>query len=317
MSPFELTILGSSSATPTATRNPSAQVLNVCNRFFLIDCGEGAQMQMRKYKVKMQKIDAIFISHLHGDHYLGLPGLLGTLHLLGRTKELHIYSPKGLQEMIKIQHHHSDTYLNFSLIFHELNTEAAEKIYEDDAVVVETIPLNHRVPCAGFLFTEKQKERNVIKEKLTEYKIPFSEIPNIKAGNDYRVNFDSNETGEKTILNSELTANPFPPRKYAYCSDTKYDESIIEKIKGVDLLYHEATFDKQKEERAKETYHCTAEQAARIAKKAQVKQLIIGHYSARYHDLNILLNEAKEVFENTVLAIEGETYGIVEKLVII
>lgn len=308
MTPFEVTVLGTSSATPTSTRNPSAQVLNVHERFFLIDCGEGTQMQMRKFKVKMQRIDTIFISHLHGDHYLGLVGLLGTLHLLGRTKQLTVYSPKGLKEIVGIQHEISDSHLNYSLEFVVLDTKKSEKIYEDDAVRVETIPLNHRVPCSGFLFTEKPKERNIIKEKLAEHKIPFSEIPNIKAGNDYTVN-------GKTIPNSELTEKPPPSRKYAYCSDTKYDETILPYIKGVDLLYHEATFDKQKEERAKETNHCTAEQAARIAKKAQVKQLLIGHYSARYNDLNVLLDEAKEVFNNTILAVEGEVYPVVENAV--
>ena len=179
MTTFEVTILGSSSATPTSTRNPSAQVLNIREHLFLIDCGEGAQMQMRKYKISMQLINNIFISHLHGDHYLGLVGLLGTLHLLGRTKDMHIYSPKGLKEIVELQHHYSETYLNFQLIFNELNTTISETIYEDDTVIIETIPLDHRIPCAGFLFTEMPMERNVRKEKLAEYKIHFSEIPGI------------------------------------------------------------------------------------------------------------------------------------------
>ncbi|HEY4800080.1 MAG TPA: MBL fold metallo-hydrolase, partial [Bacteroidia bacterium] len=184
MLPFELTILGCSSATPTSSRHPTAQVLNIHERFFLIDCGEAAQIQFRRYKFKIQRIDHIFISHLHGDHYFGLQGLLGTMHLLGRTKELHIYSPEGLQEIIELNHFHSKTFLNYKIIFHTLEGKTKKQIFEDDKITVETIPMNHRIPCYGFLFQEKQFPKNILQKKILEYNIPVQEIPNIKAGKD-------------------------------------------------------------------------------------------------------------------------------------
>ncbi len=305
MPPFELTILGCSSATPTSSRNPTAQVLNVHDRFFLIDCGEATQIQIRRYKVKIQRIDHIFISHLHGDHYLGLPGLLGTMHLLGRDKDLHLYSPPGLKEIIDINHLHSKTFLRYKLIFHIIEENTAKLIYEDDKLSVESIPMNHRIPCYGYLFREKPLPRNIIIEKINEYAIPVQAIPRIKSGQDY-----VSEDGS-LILNSELTTNPPAPRSYAYCSDTIYDESFLEQIKNVNLLYHEATFEEGLLSRAKETFHCTAKEAATIAYKSNAQRLIIGHYSARYHELDILLNEAKQTFPNTVLAIEGENYRVI------
>ena len=301
MHPFDLTILGCSSATPTSSRNPTAQILNHAERYFLIDCGEATQIQLRKFKFKMQRIDHIFISHLHGDHYLGLPGLLGSMHLLGRDKELHIYSPPGLEEIITVSHHHSKSHLNYKLVFHTIESQA--RIFEDDKLTVDTIPMNHRIPCYGFLFREKPNLRNIIKEKIEQYNIPVQEIPHIKVGKDF-----ISAEGKK-ILNAELTTDPLPPRSYAYCSDTLYNESYIEQIKNVDMLYHEATFGSEMAERAKETHHCTAKEAGMIAQKANVKKLIIGHYSARYRDLAPLLAEAKEVFQNTVLAVEGEKYS--------
>ncbi len=301
---FELTILGCSSATPTSSRHPTAQVLNVHERFFLIDCGEAAQIQLRRFKIKIQRIDHIFISHLHGDHYLGLPGLLGTMHLLGREKELHLYSPPGLKEIIDTNHYHSKTFLNYDVEFHVLEGKSSARIFEDDKLTVETIPMNHRIPCYGFLFREKEPLRNIIKEKIEEYTIPIQQIHRIKTGEDFIA------ADGKRIANSELTLPPHPPRSYAYCSDTLYNESYIEQIKNVNLLYHEATFADNMMERAKETHHCTARQAGDIAKKAHAKQLIIGHYSARYRELDMLLTEAKQVFENAVLAIEGETYKV-------
>lgn len=304
MLPFEVTVLGSSSATPTASRYPTAQVLNIHERLFLLDCGEATQIQLRRHKFKIQRIDHIFISHLHGDHYLGLPGLIGTLHLLGREKPLKIYSPPGLKEIIDTHHYYSQTYLNYELIFHVIENKSSEKIFEDDKITAETIPMNHRVPCYGFLFREKEYRRNVVKEKINEYNIPIQKIPSIKEGEDY-VTADG-----KRIPNSELTTSPPASRSYAYCSDTLYNESFIEQIKDVNLLYHEATFADDMAHRAIETYHSTAKQAGIIARKANVKQLIIGHYSARYKELDILLKEAKNIFENTLLAIEGETYKV-------
>lgn len=304
MHPFELTILGCSSATPTSSRHPTSQVLNQHERYFLIDCGEATQIQLRRFKIKMQRIDHIFISHLHGDHYLGLPGLLGTMHLVGREKELHIYSPAGLQEIINVGHYHSKTFLKYKLIFHVLEEKSKSVIYEDEKMTVETIPMNHRIPCCGFLFREKDNLRNIIKEKIDQYNIPTQEISRIKKGEDY-INAE-----RKIIPNSELTSEPPPPRTYAYCSDTIYNESYIEQIKNADLLYHESTFATDMIERAKETHHCTAKEAGTIAQKANVKKLIIGHFSARYRDLSLLHAEAKDIFPNTVLAEEGQTYSV-------
>lgn len=300
--PFELTILGCSSATPTSKRNPTSQLLNVADRFFLIDCGEATQIQLRKYKIKFQRINHIFISHLHGDHYFGLVGLLSSMHLLGRKNEIHIYAPIELKEIIDIQHKHSFTKLNYEIVFHALQYDKSKIIFEDDKLFVETILLNHRINCCGFLFKEKPHPKNIIREKIKQYNIPIAEIPKIKAGDDYF------NTDGKRIANAELATEAFPIRSYAYCSDTCYDESIIKKIKNVDLLYHEATFMHNMELRAKETFHSTTIQAGTIAKKANVKQLIIGHFSARYKDAEPMLKETQTAFANTLLAVEGEKY---------
>src|ERR1035437_2028256 len=249
MLPFELTILGSSSATPTSSRHPTAQVLNLHERFFLIDCGEAAQIQLRKFKIKIQRIDHIFISHLHGDHYLGLPGLLGTMHLLGRDKELHIYSPPGLEEIITVSHYHSKTHLKYNIVFHSIEEKSAVQLFEDEKLTVETIPMNHRIPCYGFLFREKQRPKNIIKEKIEEYNIRVQVIPLIKDGKDFI-------TPEgKRIPNTELAVESPTPRTYAYFSDTIYNESYVEQIRNVNLLYHEATFASDMIDRAKETHH--------------------------------------------------------------
>ena len=302
MLPFEVTILGCSSATPTSERHPSAQVLNVQGRLFLIDCGEAAQIQVRKYGIRLQKISHVFISHLHGDHFFGLVGLLGTMHLLGRTNELHIHAPHGLREIIEVQHKYSDTHLRFPLVFHELDTKSETIILDDEKLSVTTLPLVHRVPCCGFLFREKPRPRNINKEKLEEYKIPLAYMNLLKSGADY-----TDENG-KVIPNAELTLDPPPPRSYAYCSDTAYNESLISSVKHVDLLYHEATFTEDMRERAKETLHSTAKDAGTIANKAGVKKLLIGHYSARYNDLLPLLEEAQKTFPGATLAEEGKTY---------
>ena len=307
MFPFELTILGSSSATPTSSRHPTAQILNHNNRFFLIDCGEATQIQLRRFKFKLQRIDHIFISHLHGDHFLGLPGLLGSMHLLGREKALHLYSPPGLEEIIKVTHFHSKTFLKYKVVFHTIENETSnELLFENNMLRVETIPMNHRIPCYGFLFKEKKMLRNITKEKLAEYSIPTQAIQKIKEGSDFIT-----EAGI-TIRNSELTTPPPTPRTYAYCSDTLYNETelFVAQISNTNLLYHEATFGTEMIARAKATHHSTAQQAATVAKKANANRLIIGHYSARYKDLAPLLLEAQKVFSNTVLATEGETYAI-------
>lgn len=304
MQPFKLTILGCSSATPTSKRNPTSQLLNIHDKYFLIDCGEATQIQLRKYKIKFQRISHIFISHLHGDHFFGLMGLLSTLHLLGRKNELHIYCPKGLKEIVEIQNKYSQTFFNYEIHFHLLGEGKNEVIYEDEKVSVETIPLSHRIPCNGFLFREKKRPLNIIKEKIAEYKIPKAVIKTIKAGADY-----TTESGE-IIPNSELTESPILPRSYAFCSDTCYDESIVPIIKNVNLLYHETTFMEDMKKRARETFHSTTVQAGIIAKMAAVKQLLIGHFSARYSNLDLFLDEIKPVFDNTLLAAEGKTIEV-------
>lgn len=301
MQPFELTILGCGSATPTSTRNPTAQLLNIAERFFLIDCGEATQIQLRKYKIKFQKINHIFISHLHGDHYLGLMGLLSSMHLLGRTNEMHLYCAPELQEIIEVQLKHSQTYLRYPLIFHHHHYIANELLFEDNKVEIRAIVLNHRIPCCGFLFIEKPLLPNISVDNIKKYRIPVEQIQHIKNGADY-VNQDGT-----IVPNSQLTTPPPPPRSYAFCSDTCYDESILPSINNVNLLYHEATFMDNMKDRARETYHSTTLQAATIAQKATVKQLMIGHYSARYKDVQPLLAETKTIFENTILAEEGET----------
>ena len=301
MQNFELTILGCSSATPTSTRNPTAQLLNIAERFFLIDCGEATQIQLRKFKLKFQRINHIFISHLHGDHYLGLIGLLSSMHLLGRTVDLQLYCPPELEEIIEVQFKHSQTYLRFKIVYHHHKYIANDLIFEDNKVEVRTILLNHRIPCCGFLFTEKPLLANISKDIIQKYHIPVEQILPIKGGADFIT------TDGELIPNTNLVSNKLKPRSYAYCSDTCYDERIIEIIKGVDLLYHEATFLNEMLPRAKETFHSTALQAATIAQKAEVHQLMIGHYSARYRDLQPLLDEAQTVFSNTILSIEGKS----------
>jgi ribonuclease Z len=302
---FSVTVLGSSSATPTANRNPSAQIVNINEHCYLIDCGEATQIQIRKYGVRLQKMDTIFISHLHGDHFYGLPGLLGTLHLLGRTNELTIYAPKGLKDIIDVIHKYSDTCLRYQLKIIEIDTTQNKVIYENKHLAVKTIPLNHRVACCGFLFTEMPHQRNLKKEKLAEYKIPVEYINAIKAGDDYTL------PDGKVIPNTELILPAAEIRSYAYCSDTCYHEPIIEQIKNCNLLYHESTFANDKADRATETYHSTAAQAATIALKANVKKLMLGHFSARYNDVSVLLNEALPIFEHSHIAEEGITYDVI------
>jgi ribonuclease Z len=300
MQNFELTILGCSSATPTSSRNPTAQLVNLAERFFLIDCGEGTQMQIRRYRIKFQRISHIFISHLHGDHYLGLPGLLSSMHLLGRTNDMHIYCPAELQEILEVQFRHSQTWLNYKIIYHHHNYVNGEVLFEDEKAIVKAVVLNHRIPCCGFLFVEKPQLPNISVEMLRKYRIPVSQIMGIKAGADFIA-----EDG-RVVPNEELVDRKLPQRSYAYCSDTKYDESILEVISGATLLYHEATFMKDMAERAKETYHSTALQAGQMALKAGVKLLMIGHYSARYKEIEPLAEEARTVFPQTILAVEGE-----------
>lgn len=301
---FEVGILGSSSATPIYQRHPTAQVINFHERFFLIDCGEGTLIQMNRYKIKFHRINHIFISHLHGDHYLGLLGLISTMHLQGRVSTLHIHGPNDLKEIIDIQLKYSETTLRYPVEFHSIDPKNPTVLYDDEDVTISSIILSHRIPCTGFLFTEKPRQRKLKKDKLAQFNIPVTFYNELKAGKDY-----IDEEG-KTVPNSALTIDPRKPRRYAFCSDTIFDERLISIVKGVDLLYHEATFLSDKADRAKETFHSTASQAATIAKEAGVRRLIIGHFSARYKNLYPLLEEAKSVFPETTLAIEGDRFSI-------
>lgn len=301
---FEVSILGSSSATPIYQRHPTAQVVRVHERIFLVDCGEGTLIQMNRFKIRFHRINHIFISHLHGDHYLGLLGLISTMHLQGRTSDLNIYAQKELKEIIDIQLKYSETILRYKIIFHSLDSKKDETIYSDDDLEIQTISLKHRIPCTGFLFKEKPRLRKLIREMLSLYHVPVSVYENLKNGEDFL-------TEEGTLIpNSELTSDPKAPRSYAFCSDTIYDERLVDVVRGVDLLYHEATFMNDKSERAAETFHSTAAQAARIAAKANVKRLVIGHFSARYKNLYPLLEEAREVYPNATLALEGDRFII-------
>jgi ribonuclease Z len=301
---YKLTILGCHSATPRVNAHPTAQYLEINSRHFLIDCGEGTQRQMRLNKVGFSKINTIFISHLHGDHFFGLIGLISTFGILNREKELHIHGPKGIKEVINIQLKHSKSYVKYKIIFHELNSTESELIFEDEKVKVYTIPLNHRVYTNGFLFKEKEKSRKINISAVKEFKeIDKCDYNNLKAGKDFKL--DSGDV----IKNSELTYNPEKPLSYAYCSDTSYKPTIIEIIDGVDLLYHESTFLTDKEDLAKKTGHSTAKQAATIAKKANVKKLVLGHYSSRYKNISLFKKEAQEVFENVSLAETGRVFS--------
>lgn len=301
---FEVTILGSSSATPIFNRNPSAQALNINDHLYLVDCGEGTQQQMLRFDVKFSRIDHIFISHLHGDHYLGLVGLLSSMHLNGRSKTLKLFGPPELKEIIDLQLKYSDTTLQYSIDFIPTNAHTAEVILDNQDITVETIPLDHRIACTGFLFREKKRLRKIIKEMIADLNIPVEYYSAIKKGSDYV------SPEGKLYKNADITLNPEEPKTYAYCSDTLYNESYFAQISNADLLYHESTFLNNMLERAQSTYHTTAWQAGEVAIKTHAKKLLIGHFSARYKTLNELLDEARSVFPDTELAVEGKTFLI-------
>jgi ribonuclease Z len=301
---FEVTILGSSSATPIFNRNPTSQVLNINERLLMIDCGEGTQQQMLRYGIKYHKIEHIFISHLHGDHFFGLVGLISSMNLNGRKRPLHLFGPEQLMDILNLQFKHSDTHINFPIEFKAIKPGSAEIIFETYDFTVETIPLNHRVSCSGFVFREKQRLRKVLKEKITELEIPANYVPLLKRGIDFT---DKNGKVHKAI---DLTIEADEPKAYAYCSDTVCDWTYINQIYHVDTLYHEATFMHDMVERAKATFHTTCQEAGEVAKKVGAKKLLIGHFSARYRDLSPLLIEARSVFPESYLANEGETFVI-------
>jgi len=301
---FSLTILGSSGALPAIGRFPSSQYLTIQNRHFLVDCGEGAQIQLAKLQISLHKIDHVFISHLHGDHYLGLIPLLFSMHLNKRSTDLHLYSSPGLDEIITLHLKHSKSVLNYKIIFHAFDPSKIQLLFEDNALTVHTIPLIHKLDCAGFLFREKPKPRRVDKDKLVDG-LKIQQIASLKTGADIL-----DDTGNLLYKNEDFTLPPRQSFSYAYCSDTALNEAMIPQISQVDLLYHEATFIHTDVDKAIETKHSTALQAAAVAKKASVGKLVIGHFSARYKNLDLLLNEARSTFENAELAIEGTTFTL-------
>jgi ribonuclease Z len=301
---FNITILGSSGALPAYGRFPSSQLVEIQNRHFLIDCGEGTQMQLMKFQANLHRINHIFISHLHGDHYLGLMGLIFTMHLLRRTNDLHLYSHAGLDEIITVQLRHSRSAPNFKIVFHRLEKNVRQIIFEDSALTVETIPLLHKIPTAGFLFREKTKPRRIDKDRLPKGLL-IRQLAGLKSGHDV-----IDDDGNILYKNEELTYPPRKSRTYAYCSDTAYNENMIDQIRGVDILYHESTFTIDEETRAVETLHSTASQAGKLAQQAMVSKLLLGHFSARYKELEPVLEEAKRAFDNVELAIEGTTFRI-------
>lgn len=299
MEPFEIHILGCGSALPTTRHNASSQVIKIGNKQFMIDCGEGTQLQLRRRHIHFSFINHIFISHLHGDHCFGLIGLISTFGLLGRTAPLHIYADAMLEKVMKPQLDFFCKDIKFPLFFHSIDARKHCVIFEDNSITVETLPLNHRMPCCGFLFKENPKRRHLIGDIANFYNIPTYQRQNIKDGADFI-------TPEGEIIpNSRLTKDADPSRSYAYCSDTRPCPDICEHLKGIDLLYHEATFAESEKERAKITYHSTAREAAEIAQKAEVKRLLLGHYSSRYDDDEQLLNEACEIFPDSICANEG------------
>ncbi len=298
MEHFELNILGCGSALPTTKHFPSSQVLNLRNKLYMVDCGEGAQIQFRSMGLNFNRLNHIFISHLHGDHCFGLPGLLSTLNLLGKTGELVIHGQPDTEKIFRPILDYFCTDMSYSVRFNTFSPHKNELIFEDKTLKVYTIPLKHRVPTCGYLFEELPKQPHLIREMIDFYQIPIKQLNEIKKGTDF-------VTPEGEIIpNSRLTRPADPPKKYAYCSDTAYYEKIIPIIEGIDLLYHEATFCEEDLRRAKETGHSSAKQAALIAQKANVKKLMIGHFSARYPNTDILLKEVLEIFPGTVVAKE-------------
>lgn len=298
---FEVLILGSSSATPMYGRHPTSQLINHNEQYYLMDCGEGTQMQLSRYGIRANRIRHIFISHLHGDHYLGLMGLLSSMHLVGRKEDLHLYGPAALKEILDLQFLHSQTNLRYTLHFHETqDAVGGTVIFNDNGLIVTTFPLDHRIPCTGFRFEEKPRRPAINKEKVQQLGIPISYMSLIKRGHDYTA-------PDGTVYPATaLTLEAPQSRSYAYCSDTVDSGRYHPFIADVDTLYHEATFLEDMKDRAAETFHTTALQAARVAQKVGAKKLIVGHFSARYKDLGPILDESKAVFPNTKLAIEGQ-----------
>lgn len=306
MLPFYVTILGSSSAMPTPARFTTSQVVNLNDRLFLVDCGEAAQIQMRRFGIKVGKINHIFISHLHGDHIFGLPGLISSMTMSGKKGQLHIYAHPELQVVLSTLMKYMNENDDFKVIYHPLNLRRHSILFEDEKIRIESFPLKHRIPCCGFVFREQPQELHLRSDKIEELNIPIKDRVAIKKGEDYILPDGS------TIPNGELTLPPSKPRSYAFCTDTVIREKIIPIIEGVDMLYHEATFGDNLKDLALQTYHTTARQAAQLALKANVGKLIIGHFSTRYKDISELVDEARNVFPNTYPVNDGEKFEIRE-----
>jgi ribonuclease Z len=301
---FELTILGCGAAAPTGKHNPSAQVLNIHDKLFLVDCGEGTQMQMRKFKVKMQRIHEVFISHMHGDHYLGLMGFISSMHLLGRKAKLTVYGPPELKEILEMQLKASQTFLEYPLEIIAWSPSEKQCIYDDKSLRVWSFPLKHRIDCCGFLFEEKERKPKITKTSIAQYGLLPSQIIQLKNGNAVVL-----ENGD-TLAPEAVCEEPEPPKSYAYCSDTAFSEKVISAVKGCTTIYHESTFLESEAERAKATFHSTARQAATVAQKAEAKRLLLGHFSSRYASDDDFKKEAESIFKNVSLANEGLVFTV-------
>ena len=304
MEPFRVHILGCGSALPTLHHNASAQVVEIRGKLFLIDCGEGTQVQLRRSRLRFTKISAVFITHLHGDHCFGLIGMLSTFGLLGRTARLAIYAPAALEDMLKQQMQMFCHDFDYEVDFHPVDTRLQQIVYEDRSLTVETIPLEHRMPCCGYLFREKPSLPHIRRDMIDFYQIPTSQINNIKAGSDWTM-----PDGE-VVRNERLVEPAAPARSYAYCSDTRYIPMLHQRIKNISTLYHESTYGEDNLLMAQKYYHSTARQAALVAREAGVGQLLLGHYSSRYEDEQVLLREAQNVFENTYLTDENAVFDV-------
>lgn len=304
MEPFKVHILGCGSALPTLQHNASSQIVELREKLFMIDCGEGTQIQLRRSRIHFSKIIAVFISHLHGDHCFGLPGMISTFGMTGRTVPLHIYAPAAFEPILEQTLSFFCQGLEFKVVFHAVDTTQNKVVYEDRSLTVETIPLQHRIDCCGYLFREKPILPHIRRDMIDFYNIPISQINNIKAGADW-------VTAEgEVIANSRLTTPAEPARSYAYCSDTRYIKTLHELVKGVSTLYHESTYSAEDAERARLYWHSTSQDAAKVARDASVGKLLLGHFSARYNNESQLLEEAKEIFPNSYLTREGATFDI-------
>jgi ribonuclease Z len=304
MEPFKVHILGCGSALPTLQHNASSQIVELREKLFMIDCGEGTQIQLRRLRIHFSKIIAVFISHLHGDHCFGLPGMISTFGMTGRTAPLHIYAPAAFEPILEQTLSFFCQGLEFKVVFHAVDTTQNKVVYEDRSLTVETIPLQHRIDCCGYLFREKPILPHIRRDMIDFYKIPISQINNIKAGADWVT-----PEGE-VIANSRLTTPAEPARSYAYCSDTRYIKTLHELVKGVSTLYHESTYSAEDAERARLYWHSTSQDAAKVARDASVGKLLLGHFSARYNNESQLLDEAKAIFPNSYLTREGATFDI-------